>query len=318
MNHGRIHQTVRRDPRGSARGACRRRVLSLAAWTIVAIAAVPTGTHAQTPPDTEIFLVELEADGSPLPASIVNITRREGYDNQPAFTSDGESILYTSRREDQTDIYRYSLSDRSTRRVTRTSESEYSPTPLPAGTGFSVVRVEPDSTQRLWRFSSNGTNPGLLLPDIEPVGYHAWVDEGTVALFVLAQPPTLRIARLLDGGSELHAQGIGRSLHAVPGRRAISFVSKRDETDWWIEILDLETREIVPLAPTMEGAEDYVWTTDGTILMGSGSSLYALRSGASGWHPVADFAGAGLDQITRLAVSPDGRRLAVVALQISR
>ena len=50
------------------------------------------------------------------------------------------------------------------------------------------------------------------------------------------------------------------------------------------------------------------------ILMASGSKLFAYAPGdEAGWREVADLVAAGIDGISRLAVSPDGKRLAVVA-----
>ena len=87
----------------------------------------------------------------------VNVTARPGYDNQPFFLPNGRAFLYTSIREDsQADIYRYDIAARTSIRLTSTRESEYSPTPLPDGSGFSAVRVEADSTQRLHPFQFQG------------------------------------------------------------------------------------------------------------------------------------------------------------------
>ena len=48
----------------------------------------------------------------------------------------------------------------STTRVTNTPESEYSPTVTPDGAHISVIRVEADGTQRLWRFTIDGRVAG--------------------------------------------------------------------------------------------------------------------------------------------------------------
>ena len=49
------------------------------------------------------------------------------------------------------------------------------------------------------------------------------------------------------------------------------------------------------------------------MLMASGTKIWAWRDGAAGWTEVGDFASAGLTKITRLAASPDGKWLALVA-----
>jgi hypothetical protein len=277
-------------------------------------AAPPPAAPAPGLPQTDIFLLALnEEEAPPRVGTVVNLTDRAGYDNQPAFTPDGLSLLYTSIREDgQADVYRYDLERRNAQRLTRTRESEYSPTPTPDGRGISVVRVERDSTQRLWRFDRNGRNPRLVLRDVAPVGYHAWADAQTLALFVLGSPPTLQLADTRTGRAEVVAQDIGRSLHPIPGRRAISFVHKVADGEWWIRSLDLDTRESEPIARTIPDHEDYAWTPGGTLLMGSGSVLYRYHPGTEEWWEVADLEAAGVRGITRIAVSPRGDRAAVV------
>ena len=282
-------------------------------------ATVPLPTDsagAETPPGTDIYLVGLTTrDGMPqIVGAPQNLSDRPGYDNQPAFTPNGSAVLYTSIREDgQADIFRHDLASATSMQVTRTPESEYSPTIIPGGEAISVVRVEPDSTQRLWRFDLDGSDPELILPDVAPVGYHAWADANTLALFVLGDPPTLQLADTRTGAVEIIARNIGRSLHKIPSRNAISFVEKVSEDEWWIRQLDMATREITPLVRTLPGSEDYAWTPDGSLLMGQGSMLYAWRPGDAEWTPVADLAGAGVRTITRLAVNPGGDRLALVA-----
>ena len=176
---------------------------------------------AAQPPATDIYLADLRvADGRVNVGAPLNVTARPGYDNQPYFLPDGRAFLYTSIRADsQADIYRYDLGPATSVRLTTTRESEYSPTPLPDGTGFSVVRVEADSTQRLWAFDWDGTRPRLVLDSIKPVGYHAWGDAHTLALFVLGSPPTLQIADARAPGrpGDVVARDIGRSLHGCRG-----------------------------------------------------------------------------------------------------
>ena len=99
---------------------------------------------------------------------------------------DGKSILYTSFRNKQTDIYRYDIKHRRDYPGYEHAESEYSPTLMPDKKNISVVRVEADGkTQRLWKFPLAGGQPSLIIETLKPVGYHHWIDDHTVALFVL-------------------------------------------------------------------------------------------------------------------------------------
>ena len=274
---------------------------------------------AAPPPATDIYLASLRvADGRVQVGTPVNVTARPGYDNQPFFLPDGRAFLYTSIREDsQADIYRYDLERATSVRLTATRESEYSPTPLPDGRGFSTVRVEADSTQRLWAFDADGTQPRLVLDSIKPVGYHAWGDAHTLVLFVLGSPPTLQIADARTPGrpGEVVARDIGRSLQRVPGREAVAFLQRDSVAGAWIKEVDVRTRVVTPLVRALEGADFFTWTPGRIVLMARGTKLYQWNPRRGGdWEEAADFAAAGLTNVSRLAVSPKGDHLAIVAV----
>jgi hypothetical protein len=278
-------------------------------------AATPQARPAPTPPD--IYLATLTSErGAPKVGTPMNITDRPGYDNQPNFTSNGSALFFTSVREDaQADIYRYDISAKGTTRVTFTApESEYSATPIGDGRAISVVRVERDSTQRLWRFPLDGGAPSVILERVRPVGYHAWADDHTVALFVLGSPNTLQVADTRTGRVDTIASGIGRSMHRIPATHRVSFVRKVSSNDWWIESLDPTTRTSTRLVALPVGVEDYAWLPNGTIICGRESKLL-WWSGKAGddWREVADLGPAGVKEITRIAVSPKGDRIAFVA-----
>ena len=271
------------------------------------------------PPGTDIYLVRLRgAPAGAIDGPPVNLTHRAGYDNQPAFTPDGRTLLYTSIRADgQADIYRVDLGSRTVTQLTHTPESEYSPTPMPTGGGFSVVRVERDSAQRLWAFNAEGRSPALLLPHIAPVGYHVWLNDHTLALFVLGTPNALEIADTQTGDARTIAHDIGRSLQRVPGGARFSFLLRADST-WYLEtadpgVPDGARRRIAP----MPRRADYVaWASPTTVLTAAGTVVYRLDLSAgtgARWTPIADFKEDGLRNLSRLALSPDGAWLALVA-----
>jgi hypothetical protein len=271
-------------------------------------------TTAAAAPSTDIYMAALSMQGGQLQVETPRrLTTHAGYDNQPTFTPDGRALLYTSVRGGQADTYRYVFADSTHRAVTSTPTSEYSPTPH--DDGFSVVRVEADGTQRLWQFASDGSSPSLLLPDIQPVGYHAWATPSRVALFVLGDPATLQLTELNAEPPDTLARDIGRSLHRVPERAAmISFVQYTSDSTSQIHLLDTETRATEPLVDTRSGGDFHAWTPDGLLLMAAGSMLYQYDpDGAADWQLVADLRP--LRDLTRLAVSPSGDRLALVAAE---
>jgi hypothetical protein len=57
---------------------------------------------------------------------------------------------------------------------------------------------------------------------------------------------------------------------------------------------------------------DVAWTPEGTLLMSAGSRIFAWRRGDKDWREVYDAAPHKLGTITRLAVAPDGRAIAIV------
>lgn len=276
--------------------------------------AATDGAHAQGA--TDLFLVQLHEAGGRLTAdSAVRLTDRAGYDNQPQFLTDGRTLLYTSiDATGQADIRSIDLRTRRSADVTRTApESEYSAALMPGGGRISVIRVEADSTQRLWSFALNGSDPRLLLERIAPVGYQAWIDGARIALFVLGDPATLQIADVRNGEARRVASNIGRSLNHVPGGNAVSFVARGDGPQGWIEAYDADGGTTERLVRPLRENEYHAWTPSGILLSAAGSMLYQWRPGDAGWTLVADLTTAGVFAISRLTVSPDGRMLAFVA-----
>jgi len=278
--------------------------------------SVPSGTaQGNTPsPGPEIFLVPLvTTNGVVKVGAPANLTRRDGYDNQPAFASDSRSLFYTSNRGDgQSDIYRYDLSTGLSLPSPRTApESEYSAMPTRDSSAITVIRVEADSAQRLWRMPFGSAAPSVMFPEIKPVGYFAQADDSTWVLFVLGSPATLQIARTGRVGGEIVARNVGRSLHRIPGSARVSFVQKGGTT-WRVMSLDPATKRIDTLVTTLSGSEDVAWIDGNTLVAGQGSKLFIWRRGETEWKQVADFAYANIAGITRLAVSPSGTWLAVV------
>jgi len=295
-------------------------VILLSASTGVAARAqqpnpTPRTRPAPVPPDIYLATLTIER-GIPRVGTPMNITDRPGYDNQPSFTSDGSALFFTSVREDaQADIYRYDIAAKGITRITSTApESEYSATPIGDGRAISVVRVERDSAQRLWRFPLDGGAPSVILERVRPVGYHAWADDHTVALFVLGSPNTLQLADTRTGRVDTIASGIGRSMHRIPGTHRVSFVRKVSADEWWIESLDPTTRKASRVMGLPVGVEDYAWLPNGAIICGRDSKLL-WWSGKAGddWREIADVRAAGVKEITRIAVTPKGDRIAFVA-----
>jgi dipeptidyl aminopeptidase/acylaminoacyl peptidase len=289
----------------------------------------PAPAPTQAPPPTEIYLAPLvEGEGSTKRVLFlvfdstgvavrdpINITNNPGYDNQPFFLPDSSALLFSSNRDGrQTDIYKYEIATRKTTRLTETPENEYSPTITPDGRTFTTVRgVE----QRLWRFNADGTDAGLAYAHKGLIGYHAWISPTALGTFILGAdgaPSTLQLIDLAAGTADVIASNVGRSLHAPPGRATLSFVDKSDKDVWAIKELDPATRKITTVTIALEESEDMAWTPKGSIVMGAGSKLYVwIKREGDRWIQLGDLKKFGITAITRVAVSPDGKWVAIVS-----
>lgn len=242
-----------------------------------------------------------------------NFTNRKGYDNQPSFHPT-EPIIYFSSFNDEgrSDIKSYNYKSEETRSITTTSDREYSPTVTPDQQFLSCIIQRDDGAQNLGKYPVNGGQPVVLIDDLI-VGYHTWLNTEQLILFVLGQPSnTLQLYDLKTKQHEVIEEKIGRSLHKIPGEEAVSYVFKKADKDWVIRKYDPGAKASADLAPTLPGSEDLCWTPDGTILMSSGTKIFSMDpSKDKDWKEIT-IESSIATPITRLAVSKDGKKLAVV------
>jgi hypothetical protein len=282
--------------------------------------------------ETEIYCADIKKSGGKITFSTpVNISRHKGYDNQPCFTSDSRFILFSSERSEngskaQQDIYRYSIKDSSVTQFTNTPESEFSPAVMPEdGQSISVVRVEADSTQRLWQFDAKGANPRVVLEKARGVGYYSWVGSSNIALFMLGakrqNPITLQLINLADSLQKPDTidTKCGRCLRRIPSsialsQASVSYVHKTNDSLWVLKRVNLKNRIVSQIFPVSVGSEDYAWMQGGTLLMGKGLKLTARHARKDYmWRDIADFSAAiSKGTIKRIAISPDEKRIAFV------
>ncbi len=294
--------------------------------TLQLLVAAAAAAHAQAAgtPSTDVFLSRIsQRDGALLVQPPINLTRRDGYDNQPSFDPRGRVLYYTRRapnalmrdsvRDVQSDIWQYALDGSSHVPVAVTAESEFSPQATADGTALTVVRVERDSAQHLWRLplTASGT-PARLVGAVKPVGYYAWV-ESKVVMFVLGSPATLQLMDTLTGRIDTIARDIGRGVRRVPGTARVTFVQK-EGARWFIDELDLSTKRVTRLVQTLPQADEYAWVDSTMLVAGSGTTLQTWRRGQGAWTVAADLGFAPLTAISRVTVDPSGQWLAFVAL----
>lgn len=267
-------------------------------------------------PGTEIYLFDMKVKkGGVFITNARNITNRKGYDNQPFFHPDKSLLYYVSAdTSGRTDIVAYDYKEQSTARLTHTSEREYSPTVTPDKKFISCIVQRDNGVQDVCKYPVNGGAASVIINSLQ-VGYHAWADDSMLAVFVLGdsvKPNTLHGYFTKTGRDTVLASNIGRSLHRVPGGRSISFVHKETPERWLIKQL-MPGGDIAVLGATPAGREDMAWTPDGGILISDSKQiLYHAPGTPWGWQTVDIVFPAGLQAISRLAVSVRGDKIAVV------
>ncbi|MBC8047355.1 MAG: PD40 domain-containing protein [Fimbriimonadaceae bacterium] len=250
----------------------------------------------------------------------LNITNLAGYDNQPSFSKDGSKILYASiRDEKQSDIYVYDCNTNTTKQFTNTIESEYSPEVSPDGKYITAVRVEQDSSQRLWQFKQKNKKPKVLLQYIYDVGYYCRINADKIALFQLPEPFTLKLASAINQNANIIDKNIGRCIKMIPGENAFCYITKDDTLAWTIRKFDLSTNDISLLTNIDVTAEDFAWYRDGNLFMAEGSTIYYYDYNEDNtWFRFDDFSKFGIEKIYRIAFSLDGNWMAFVAEETIR
>jgi hypothetical protein len=243
-----------------------------------------------------------------------NITNHKGYDNQPSFHTDQPVVYYSSfNDEGRADIKSYNYKTGQTTSITQTNEREYSPTLTPDRSSISCIIQRDNGAQDLGKYPAEGGEPSVIIDNMT-VGYHAWADNSHLALFILGEPQTLHYLRLPTKDDTLVAQNIGRSLHKIPGERAISFIQKNTGNDWEIKKLESENMKISTITKTLPGREDITWTREGKIISSDGKKIYFINPANENiWMEVSILSGSDLlNGVTRLAVNANGDKLAVV------
>lgn len=282
--------------------------------------ALPMSLLAQD--DTDIYLfdnVKYINNGVRL-MNAVQVTPHKGYDNQPTFSADGAYLYYSAMRDGkQTDVYRYHIASNTEEQLTDTPESEYSPTPAPDGKSLSVVKVEKNKTQRLWRIPLTGKRKKQtpIAPAVDSVGYHCWLDEQQLAVYVLGKTPTLRLIDLRNSSEKIVARNIGRCFTPTDGG---IYLTQEIKGAWWLTLYKLngdQQHTVDTLMAMPQNAEDFALLPNGMAVVGSQGTFFGCFPGAeTQWLPLCSLPETHLQLPSRLAVGPFGKKYAVVFKEI--
>ncbi|XOV80513.1 MAG: hypothetical protein ACFHVJ_06065 [Aestuariibacter sp.] len=274
---------------------------------IVAACFYMLSAQAQQLPNADIYLFEVQSNENQeiQLSEPVALADSVYYENQPYFIDD-ERLVFTRDNGSNTDIWQWHNGTLTV--LSETPESEYSPTPIPTyPSSLSMIRVEDDGTQRLWKRNGKGQFD-LLFQDIKPVGYHVWRGNN-VAMFILGEPHRLEVTRVGKEATQVIDQNIGRCLQKVPERRAISYTVADEQHV--LKSYDFQAKKVSVLGTLPQGAQDYIWLSETHLLASAGEHLLVGQLGATiEWQALSVTLPKGA--LSRLALSPNKKRLALV------
>jgi hypothetical protein len=287
-------------------------------------------------PTTSLYLMDVERNGKTiriLPPKL--ISKKSGYNNQPYFASDDKYLYFVSSKDtSNVEVMRVDLSKKRLKiqRVTKTEEAEYSPKLAIADDEFSCVRVEQDkTTQHLAIYSTKGKLKNIVEPDLKNIGYYEWINQNEFISFELPEPFYLVHHNISQQKADTIATNIGRTFYYQQAKSRLIFVDKSDTNKSLIKIYDSgQLRNIrrgkkataIVVSETLQKEEDYCLMQDGSLLMGQNGILYIKKNPFKNidakWEKLHDFRNLGIAKFSRIAITRDNTKIAIVVFKESK
>jgi len=279
---------------------------------LLLLVCIPATFIAQI--DTEVFVFDIIKEGNDYQLKNgKNISNNSGYDSQPFFY-ENEKIIFASNRNGKTDIMFYNLKDNTKRFISNSFEGgEYSPQKRPNSKHISAVRLDNNGLQRFYSYNFKTGKDKEIIKDFK-IAYPAWYNKNTlIAVTIVNESLELLIFDLQNKTKTSVSKNVGRSVHKIPNSNLASFISKENKENWLVKSLNPKTKEIKIITPVGK-SEDITWLPDGILLIANGKAIYK-------YNPKKDtspnlffhFSNENINNISRIAVNPDGTKIALVA-----
>ena len=263
--------------------------------------------------NTEVYLFDITktTDGYELNNKL-NISNNEGYDNQPHFY-DNNTLLFASSRDGQTDIVKYTIDTGEKKFINYTKNGgEYSPQRIPNSEDISAVRLDNSGLQRLYKYNINSGVSEEIIPNLK-VAYPLWYNDHLLFSAVIGENALELVKSDLNNNSNnILEKNIGRSLHKIPNTNLISFISKK-KMNWEILAVNTSTLSIDTITLLDGNYEDICWLTKEIVLLAKKNQIVQLTiSKKTVWYKNVNKEQLNLKNISRISVSPDGKKIAIV------
>jgi hypothetical protein len=267
------------------------------------------------PPNTDVWLFKLQIKDKHLVIkSGSNITKRDGYDNQPCFSNDGKKIYYSSIREDkQADIYCYDLKKEKTIQLTKTVVSEYSPTTLSDSKTLACVSVLKDSSQIIQSLKIDKTNlisKIAQLVNTDSIGYFTFLNADTIIYYKLTQPHSLRFHSISTNEDFLLGNNPIRGFKPI--NRHLLIYGLKDSTSVTFYKYNFVLHKSEKFVRYNSLNEDIIWHSTWGLIKSEGTKLLNYNSTKNEWEVLFDLTSFGLKKITRFNFDAKNNYLVVV------
>lgn len=265
-------------------------------------------------PETDIWLFKIEKkENVYVYSNPLNITHRTGYDNQPIFSVDGKSILYVViDSTKQADIYQYNINKKTAVNISKSEVSEYSPTILPNGLGFSCVVVEKDSAQRVWKFNLDGKFNSIAHEGTDSIGYHTWLSNDTLLYYKLTNPHSLRVLNVKSNEDHWLCDHPTRAFKKI-GISSKFIYAIKDSLHAEFRSYDPQLRESKLYATYPTASEDFIWHPELGLIKSENADLLRYNEQNKTWDILFSFQSLGIKKITRFIFDPKTKQLVIVS-----
>lgn len=264
-------------------------------------------------PSTQLYLAPIFAgkiDANKWEA----LTEAKGYHSQAKFLSSSKALLFSGQLSTQVEVFKYDISSKKTTRISESSGSEFSPTPIENDRRFSTVLLATDSSQHLYIYDINGKNCQKIISEQDSIGYHCWLRKNALVFFKLGTSFTLWLQQnYKQGNALLIADSIGRSMHYISREQALYFTKHVGEKQYVINRYQENSGKITKQCALPTGTEDFaIFNKTWFVCCAEGKIWRKNIKENKTWELWSNLP-SGLSA-NRVAISPDGRWICVVVV----
>jgi Tol biopolymer transport system component len=220
-------------------------------------------------------------DEQRLTAADVDASTPQGlfFQTEPAWSPEGSTIAFASKRSGSFDLYAMSSDGSGTRRLTSTSGDDGQPAWSPDGTRIAFAR---GASSRLFVMDADGSGAQRVTDAQNEEGEPAWSPDGRWIAYVRKAPgSSIRELWLVrpdgSGGRPLtRLGGVAQAPSWSPDGRRIVFSAKVDDDRFDIYTVGADGKDVRRVTSGEDSIEP-AWSSDGnTIAFSEGGAIFAI------------------------------------------